>query len=163
MRAVILACLMVPAAAAQTPPPALTCQVLIDPVEFGTYNAISRSPNDSAGRIEVRCLGRSITPGARVTLSTGSSGRYQERTLLHGADTLRYNLYVDPGRRNIAGDGTEGTHPLQPVPADTRLKTFRGGLLAAARAVFRIYGRIDPGQSIPAGDYADNIQVIVEF
>jgi spore coat protein U-like protein len=150
-------------ATGQVPGPAASCQILVDPVDFGAYSTTSRAPNLSVGRIELRCITRAVTPDARVTLSPGNSGHYQDRTLTHGADRLVYNLYVDPGRQNVAGDGTQGTYPLAPVPADAAFKDFRRGLLGAARAVFRIYGRIDAGQAVPGGEYTDNILVIVEF
>lgn len=151
------------AADAQAPSPLATCQIIVDPVDFGDYSTVSRKAVVSSGRIELRCLSRAITGGVRVTLSTGHSGHYQDRTLLHGANSLRYNLYVDAGRHRVAGDGTQGTSPLVPVGADAKLKDFRGGQLAASRAEFRVYARIEPGQSVPAGEYVDDILVIVEF
>ena len=162
MIALLLAC-WTPLARGQATNPAVSCQILTDPVVFGAYSVISRTPELAVGRVELRCLGRSVTPAARIMLSTGTSGGFQQRTLLNGANRLTYNLYVDAGRHIIAGDGTQGTATLAPVPADVGLKQFRGGLQAAARVVFRIYAKLDPGQLVPAGDYADQIRVTVEF
>jgi spore coat protein U-like protein len=148
---------------AQIGDPISSCTILVDPVEFGDYSTISRTPTTSSGRVELRCGGNVITTEARVTLSAGTSGRFQERTMLHGADRLIYNLYTDPGRQMVAGDGTQGTSILIPSPAEQSLKRFRGGLLAVSNAVFRIYGKIEPSQSVAAGEYTDTIQVIVEF
>ena len=151
------------AASAQIRDPESSCKVDVDEIDFGEYSVVSRTAVLSSGRIGLRCGGNLISADARVILSTGASGRFQERTLLHGADRLIYNLYVDPVRRVIAGDGTQGTSTLIPSVPNQVLRQFRGGLRSTSEAVFRFYGKIEPSQLVAAGEYTDTIQVIVEF
>ena len=153
-----------PSAQPQAPAAASAgCLVRVEALDFGIYSVLSRSPYLTSGRVEVRCLSRSVTFGARVMLTTGRSGQYVQRTLVSGADVLNYNLFTDVGRRNIAGDGTQGTFALTPVAADASRRDFQRGTLGSARAVFRIYGKLDPGQLVPPGEYGDDLMVVVEF
>ncbi len=161
MRALILAAIFaaVPLAAnAQTFP---SCRILTEAIDFGVYDTLSPAPVLSSGRIEVICLTSGVTPTARVTLSTGQSGVFEDRTLTSGGAELRYNLYVDAARRQIAGDGLNGTSALIPSAAGLSLRQFRN--LGAARVAFRIYAAVPPGQAVPAGDYQDVIRVMIEF
>lgn len=150
-------------ASAQIRDPVSSCKVDVDEINFGEYSVVSQAPVTSSGRVGLRCGGNLVSADARVILSTGASGRFQERTLLHGSDRLIYNLYVDPARRVVAGDGTQGTSTLLPSVPYQLLKQFRGGLRATSEAIFKFYGKIEPNQVVGAGEYTDTIQVIVEF
>jgi spore coat protein U domain-containing protein, fimbrial subunit CupE1/2/3/6 len=118
-------------------------------VAFGTYNVFSVAPLDSTGVLQLTCNGaaRPIT----VDLSSGNSPTYSPRYMLTGAQQLNYNLYLDAARTLIWGDGTGGSShygPIDPPNGGTNLT---------------IYGRIPPGQDVPAGTYADTLVVTVNF
>ncbi|RJF85793.1 spore coat U domain-containing protein [Sphingomonas cavernae] len=154
MRALIaFALLATPALAAAQPAPGnRSCSVRVHGLNFGVYDGLTAAPDLSLGRIELRCLPLGSSAGARVTLSTGNSGQYQDRVMTNGPHELRYNLYADPTRRRILGDGTGSTIPLPP-----RLTREFGP------SVFRVFGIIHPRQLVPAGEYTDTIRIDVEF
>lgn len=125
------------------------CRVREHPVAFDDYHASRRTAHYSIGLIEVHCPGDG--PAAvSASLSTGFSGRYDDRVMVDGRSELHYNLYADPARRLVAGDGSRGTVRLRPVPFS------HGG-----RFVF--FAVIPPHQVIKPGFFRDSIFVTVEF
>ncbi len=131
---------------------ASTCRIGISGLDFGAYRAVDPSPDTAIGRLDVTCLQTSGAALPRVTLSTGSSGHYTTRTMLSGSSELRYNLFAEPSRRLVLGDGSAGTIAF-PAPR-TR---------SSGRATWPIFGAIAPGQSVPAGVYTDILLIQVEF
>jgi spore coat protein U-like protein len=97
------------------------------PVTFGSYDTIT------------------------ISLSTGSSGNYGARTMLFGANTLNYNLYMDAARTTVWGDHTSGTSNYGPV------------FLAILPITLQIYGRIPARQNAKAGSYTDTVVVTMLF
>lgn len=127
------------------------CQVTVNPFAFGTYAPGNPAPHDVTGNIDVRCMGQ---PGFFVaTLSTGSSGSFAQRQMLSGATPMGYNLYINPARTLVWGDGTGGSLTV------TRSKPQPG------RQDFPlpVYGRIPPTQSVSPGLYTDDIVVTIVF
>jgi spore coat protein U-like protein len=149
-------------ACAQLFDPRSNCQIRVDPIDFGTYSTVAAAPTDSTGHVEIKCGGEFADQDIAVILSPGASGHYHDRTLLHGAEKLEYNLYVDPGHRVVAGNGSQGTSPLIPLPGEGTVKEFRAGR-KVSRIEYNVYGRIFPRQSVAAGAYVDEITVTVVF
>lgn len=150
MRALtLIAAMLLPAAAAaQAPPDA--CRIRTTGLNFGLYRALDPFPVFARAEVDVDC-GR-VPVQVRVTLTPGYSGRLLDRAMIQSNYRLRYNIYADPAHRLVAGDGTAGTIPL--VPLLRRL----GG-----RNRFLLFGEIPPRQAIPAGDYSDQVDVVLEF
>lgn len=152
MRALILPTLLAwPAMAIAQPPPGDSCRIRSPGIDFGVYSALDPFPRMVTTQIDVDCRGGGAG-AVRVTISPGHSGNPLDRTLDQGNARLHYNLYIDPARRLVAGDGTTGTVALIPV-----FRSFGG------RNLFRIYAVIPPRQAVPAGDYADTLTIEVEF
>jgi spore coat protein U-like protein len=131
-----------------------SCTVTATGVSFGNYIPVDSTSNDSSGTVRVRCtmllaLGGSFT----VDLSTGSSGNYAQRTLRNGSSVLAYNLYTDPARSIVLGDGTGGS---------SRITENFSALLGIDRTV-TVYGRIAGRQNVPPGSYNDTIIVTVTY
>ena len=61
-----------------------------------------------------------------------------------GTGRLNYNIYKDGGYSNLWGDGTAGTTPLVVTTA-------------GPNTTVPIYGKIDPGQDAPVGNYKDTV------
>jgi spore coat protein U-like protein len=120
------------------------CTVTTLPVSFGVYNPIGGQSVDATGRVEIACV-----PAApyTVTLSAGG-GTFAARRMASGPNALGYNLFSDPARAVIWGDGSGGSSMV-------------GG--NAATASHTVYGRIPASQNVPVGAYADTITVIVNF
>ena len=69
--------------------------------------------------------------------------------MLQGGSTLEYNVYLDAARTQIFGDGTGATAVFNAANARWQVVTF--------------YGRIFPGQTVPAGTYSDSLVATLNF
>jgi spore coat protein U-like protein len=125
------------------------CTVSASGVNFGVYNVFSPSPTDSTGTITVDCGPRDVN--VSVSLSTGQSGIYSPRTMRKGTESLSYNLFRDPARTSIWGNGTSGTQQY----TDTRP--------GPQTIVLTIYGRVFPGADVTAGSYTDTVSAVINF
>ncbi len=128
------------------------CEIRVTSVLFDVYNVFSGSPRDSTGRVEYLCGKQD--KGIRIILSRGSSGGYRPRKLERLAapkEWLEYNLFKD-GFADIWGDGSDGTaFYYERNPKNDQWVPLT------------IYGRIFAGQDVSAGDYADTVQVEIDF
>jgi spore coat protein U-like protein len=132
---------------------AINCQVRLNPIDFGIYRPLQAAPLDVMGAITIRC---SAQPGSYgVTIGPGGSGDFAARTLASSAGgTLIYNLYRDPARTQIWGDGSPPTF----IVAGAR--TSQGRPTVTDHPV---YGRVFSGQTPDPGTYVDNLLVTVLF
>jgi spore coat protein U-like protein len=131
-----------------------SCTVSATGVDFGTYNPVAISDNDSSGTVRVRCsLVLALAGSYTIQLSRGSSSTYTQRTMTSGASTLRYNLYTSNARNQIWGDGTGGS--LSVTNAFTAL--------LGVDQTTTVYGRAPAGQNVAPGGYADTILVTIVF
>jgi len=135
---------------------AVSCSVESAGLSFGQYNPFRGAPNDSVGTLSLSCSGAA---GAEVVyvvrIGAGSSGTPTARTMRSPSGwSLGYNLYTDPARSLVWGDGTGGTRVL----ADAF--TLRGMGLTRRYPVF---GRTFERQNVAPGVYTDSLVVSVEF
>jgi spore coat protein U-like protein len=68
------------------------------------------------------------------------------------SDQLRYNVYLDPAKTTVWGDGTQGTQFFS-----IRNPSLRD------RTTVPIYGRVPAGQDVGAGTYADTLVITVNY
>lgn len=122
-------------------------------IAFGTYDPLSALPLDGTGTIDVVCDKNNIV--VRVELDRGGGGSYLPRQMRSGIQSLAYNLYVDPARSIVFGNGGGGT---QAGGGET--SEIGGGQF---RARIPVYGRIPPGLDAAFGSYSDSINVSVTF
>jgi spore coat protein U-like protein len=120
------------------------CTVSVTDVVFGQYDVFSAVDTDITGGVSVGC---DSDTSLQVALSAGN-GTFAARKLQNGAHDLLYNLYLDPARLSIWGDGAPGTGLLG---------------LSGLGGNYTIYGRIPARQNVPAGHYADTIVVTLTF
>lgn len=133
------------------------CTVSANPVAFGAYNPNSATPVDSVGNVQVSCTLAgmvSVFVSYQILLSTGFSPSFSPRTIINGAYTLSYNLYINAGRSMIWGDGTGGSSTIS--------DSYLLGLQTVIRN-YPVYGRISAAQNVPAGNYSDTITVTVNY
>jgi spore coat protein U-like protein len=128
------------------------CKVSSTPINFGSYDVFSPSATTSTGTISLSCA-----PKANVEIAIGagsSSGSFYPRTMQHAglSDHLEYNLFTDPGRTQVWGDGTHGTSHvhLQNVKNNNTLPVI-------------IYGMIVPQQNVATGSYSDQLMVTITY
>ncbi len=150
----LLVLLAAPAARAGTATATLNVRATVEPectiasgtLDFGTYRSgqSDHLPGEATLNIS-NCAADSVV----VRLGAGNSGdparRYMTAT---SGDTLRYQLFTDPGRSNPwVGAVQMGYTDLNPG------NTYP----------IRIYGLIYGGQAVQPGVYTDTIDVLVEF
>ena len=140
---------------------AADCTVSAVGVNFGIYDPYLTTPDDSVGEITVTCThlsGPAIDVRYTVTLSTGSSGTFAPRRLRASAALLGYNLWSDPARSSIWGNGSAGT-----VIVTGLLKVGPGVGNEVRSNVHPIYGRIPALQDAAEGDYLDSIVATLTY
>jgi spore coat protein U-like protein len=133
------------------------CLIATTALAFGAYdpiqaNAGSSHLDNNTGKVTVTCTKGSspvITLGQGLTPDGSSSAAAPLRRLAKGGDYLAYGLYKDAARTQVWGD-TAGTGYAVANPT------------GAAQEV-TVYGRIDGGQNVPFGDYADTVVATVTF
>lgn len=122
------------------------CSVDGGALDFGVYAGGQSSAVEAAGSIAY--LGCS-TGALTFTLDGGAAGDEAARQLRSPAgDALSYQLYRNPARTLLWGSG-ENAMVLQ--------------LLVSGSGSIPIYGRIPGGQDVPAGAYADAVNVTLTF
>ncbi|WP_348760698.1 spore coat U domain-containing protein [uncultured Salinisphaera sp.] len=125
-------------------------------IAFGIYSPIDGAPRDSMGSVSVTCNGRLLGPDVgSISISTGISGNYASRTMSNGAQRLAYNLYTDPGRSTVFGDGSRGTGTVG---------FSAGGIRFIPSTVsVPIYARAFARQDVAPGQYVDTLVITVTY
>ena len=127
------------------------CAVSSVPIQFGQYNSFDRSPIDAIGSVHVRC---SVGTAFTVKLGPGehAAAGFHPRRMRSAtsSQTLIYNLYRDPVRALVWGDGTDNT-------------TVFSDIGTGGKQSVTIYGRLPAGQNVKSGLYHDSIVVTVEW
>lgn len=135
---------------------------------FGMYDPMSSSHLDMQGQVSYRCSNNNGNGGGgegrsnddddgggpltvQVSLSQGGAGTFQRR--MQGArDVLRYNLYTDPQRTIIWGDGTGGTAIYtEKAQPNNHVESIP------------VFGRVYGAQDVGASQYLDNLLVTLNF
>lgn len=127
-------------------PAAAGCDVAVKPVAFGSIDSMSQAR--STGEVVVRC---DAATAFSVGISPGRGGSNGRRMDGPGDARLDYGLFADAGYSIPWGDGAAigGTVP--------------GRADAGTPARLTIYGIIPRQPGLPAGDYADILQVTLSF
>ncbi len=124
----------------------------IQALNFGVYSPPAAAPTDSTSQFNVVCIfGR---PALSIALSAGGAGTFTPRTLFQGSETLAYNLFREPARVSIWGNGTGGTQVVTSPGGPFSFINNRG---------FVVYGRVPAGQWVAAGGYSDTIVITITF
>lgn len=128
---------------------AASCTVRATQVKFGNYDPLKAASLKRTSQITVNCKGAGTFV---VALNTGDSGSYNPRYMLSGStsDQLDYNLYTDPARSIIWGDGSGGSQTVSQPFNNNRVRV-------------NVYAQIPAQQDISPGAYSDTINVIVTF
>ena len=131
---------------------AISCSVTATGVSFGIYTPLQASALNANGTVAISCTGGAVFDIATVSLSTGSSGSYTNRTMKSGAASLDYNLYTNAAASQVWGNGSGGTSEVQAL-----IWFF------ATTATLTIYGAVNSGQDPAPGSYLDTITVSVSY
>ena len=122
------------------------------PVNFGVYNPLNQNPLDTIGMIEVNSSSSVSTYS--ITLSTGNSGNYMLRGMRNDNVMLDYNVYIDPTRTTVWGNGAN----------NTSFVTGSNSCANNCSVEYTIFARIPPFQkNCPAGYYHDSLIVTLNY
>lgn len=124
------------------------CVITAVPVNFGVYQPFSASPVDSNGTITIRC--HFVGP-YNIAINAPVTGNFAGRHLSRPGSQLFYQLYTDPTRRTVWGDGTGGSGAVS------------GYCAGSCNNDHTMYGRIPSRQSVTPGTYTDTVIVTVIF
>jgi spore coat protein U-like protein len=119
-------------------------------IPFGDYLDGQAAPALSSMAIVLTCKGDATYVDAVVTGGPGeNSGDMLDRRMRGKKNPdvlLRYQLYIDPARTRVFGDGTRGTEGIVfPITQRTQ----------------HLYGEMPGGQSGPEDGYSDTIVITV--
>lgn len=139
-------------------------------MSFGSYDPLGNSPLDVQGRIAYRCYnankvdqaararGAASPPAVdsgklivQISISPGNGGGFN-RYMTGTGDLLHYNVYLDPQRQSVWGDGTGGTQfYTEHAQPNNHV------------VVVPVYGRVAGAQDVLAGAYSDRLVVTLDF
>lgn len=140
----------------------VTCAVTTSGLSFGAgYAPFSGAPTDAVADVDLTCTLAGLlsvcTIPYSIALDTGGSGSYAARQLSSLSDVLQYNVYTDPARTIIWGDGSGATAT---VNGSVNFSNLLGGVRTANHPA---YGRIPANQAVDEGVYADTLTVTVTY
>ncbi len=131
------------------------CTISTAPVAFGAYDPVSANASTAlagTGTVNVTCTNgasTTVTLGQGSNANTGSTDAAPARRLKDGGTNyLTYELYQDTGHTTVWGN-TAGTGVAN---------TGTGG-----QTSITVYGTVDAGQNVPAGNYSDTVVATVTF
>jgi len=126
------------------------CTVSATPLAFGRYDPLGRHDGLTVSMLHYRCFGthKRLTIG----LTTGQSGSFRARRMRRGKDAVVYNLYLDAAGTQVWGDGSGGSQAYV-------VNSPSSGIDVS----IPVYGRLFGDHNDSAGDYHDNVSVLVTF
>ena len=130
------------------------CTISAAPVSFGAYDPIvtnASSPLDGTGTLGIDCTDGAdylVTLGQGDNAGSGSSNAIPARNLSLNGKKLSYNLYQNPARNTVWANTNE---------------TGVSSKATGGPAVMNVFGRILPGQNVPAGSYSDTVTATVTY
>jgi spore coat protein U-like protein len=113
-------------------------------LDFGQYVPGQATDLNAIGTIGFVNCGGDLT----FALDGGAGGSVDAREMRSGDSRLSYQIYRNPSRTAVWGDGAEAREV-------TLLSPFSGSL--------EVYGRIPSGQVVSPGVYTDVINVTLSF
>jgi spore coat protein U domain-containing protein, fimbrial subunit CupE1/2/3/6 len=127
------------------------CTVSTSAVAFGNVDVTAGQAVQGTGSVIVTCTNGTAWSAA-ADAGAGSGADLSHRKMASGANLLGYSLFTDSSRTQLWGDGVEDATSL-----------FSGTGTGSAQTK-TVYGLIPAGQTgVPAGDYADAVQVTVSY
>jgi spore coat protein U-like protein len=126
------------------PAAATGCTASTVGVSFADYDPFEPGPLESVGNIHVSCDGQA---SFTISLSPGA-GSFAARTMVNGVHRMDYNLYSDPARLIVWGEGSGNGSTVS---------------VTAAEADLAVYGRVPARQNLPPGSYSDSIVVTITY
>lgn len=142
----------------QLPASGASCSITSPTLDFGSYDPLFGTADDSTAVIQVSCV-RTVSPSETanytLTSSVGNGTSYATRYMLKGVEHLTYNVYRNTGRSQIWGNGASGSFTIT--------GSFTLNNNTTRNRNHTLYGRIPALQDITAGTYNDTLVTTVTF
>lgn len=122
-----------------------SCSLTGGTMGFGTYTSGQTSNLDVDGQLT---FANCPTGNLVFELDGGGTGSTSARKMTAGSSSLNYQLYRNASRSSVFGTGSS---------AHTEIRLVAGG------GNIPVYGRIPANQTVPAGNYADTVNVTLTF
>ena len=150
-RVLVLALGVLLAPAMATPAQAI-CMVSTTPLNFGKYTPLTHDWIMSVGTISYTCVGP-VPAGIKIAIGTGDADGVVRRAMKGGYARLPYFLTLGPTDLVPWGDGSRGSRVyFNAHPPRQRTVTIP------------VYGRIPPGEHVPANQiFRDSVAVVAYF
>ncbi|HTS20917.1 MAG TPA: spore coat U domain-containing protein [Casimicrobiaceae bacterium] len=139
---------------------AVSCSASTVGVAFGAYDVFSSSPVPGTGSVKVNCSLTTETlvkVNYTISLATGSSNSFVQRTMAGGGSSLHYNLYTSNSYSTVWGDGSGSTAT---VSGSMTLIVF---FSPTGSATVTVYGQVPALQDVTVSNYQDNVTVTVSY
>lgn len=144
-----------------------SCTMSSSGLAFGSYDPTSALAVTANGSITFSCTYTGTGFTATLTISAGSSGNYQNRTLTFGSQTLNYNIYVNAADSEIFGGGTgngsAGTWYYDLCYPGGGVTCTGASGQSGTQYVAAMYGLLPSGQDVSAGLYSDTIVATLTY
>jgi spore coat protein U-like protein len=141
---------------------AADCSIAAVSLNFGVYDPVATSADDSVGTVTVTCRhvsGNAERVSYSVSLANGLLGTSPAtRAMRAGTARLGYNVFTDPARTQVWGNGTGGT-----VIASGAMTVGPGVGNGTKTFVHSVYGRIPQLQDAAPGTYNDTMVLTLVF
>jgi spore coat protein U-like protein len=153
LSAVILMMVLAAASLTQAAGPTISsglCTVAATPLAFGKYDPLGHQDGVTVSMLHYRCFGthKRLT----ISLMTGESGSFRARKMRWGKDEIVYNLYLDAAGTQVWGDGTGGSQAY-----------IVNSPSSGSDVSIPVYGRLFGDQNDSAGNYHDDVSVLVSY
>jgi spore coat protein U-like protein len=142
---------------------AVTCSLSTAGLAFGGYDVFASGVVNGSGTLTIACSFQSgvdtgNTPVSyTLSMSTGSSSSFVQRTMKSGTNALGYNLYTSNAYSTVWGDGTGSTSKVS-----GSLSVNPGHPTVSNQHT--VYGQIPALQDVGvANDYKDNVTVTATY
>ena len=123
---------------------AQVCRIDAGAIALGVYDPAQVKPQVARGDVALVC--RSVAAESRLSVRVSLPGAAVRELQGRGA-VLRYSLFQDSALAR-SWYGAAAIVSLDPASGETRVP---------------IYARIAPGQWVAPGNYADQVELVVEF
>ena len=140
---------------------AVTCGVTTGGLPFPPYDVYSGTAVTNNATIAVACSFQAgdtgaITVNYTISLSTGSSNSFVNRTMTITGDSLQYNIYTTNTYGVVWGDGTGGSSTQ-----GASMKLTNGHPTQTDN--WTAYGQVPAQQDVRVGNYSDNVTITVSY
>jgi spore coat protein U-like protein len=139
-------------APAMAVPARAICMVSASPINFGKYSAVESEWIVAAGTISYTCTGP-LPVGIKIAIGRDDAAGDVRRVMRGGGSRLSYFLTLDPRGSVPWGDGSAGsTVYFNAHPPRNRTVTIQ------------VYGRIPPGERVPANQtFHDAVPIVAYY